>query len=277
MNKILVPIDFSEHACYALEVAAQIAKQQNASITVLHMLGQSESFLTKDESQEYEEAMYYMKLAKKRFKDFLDKPFLKGVKVNQIVQNYKIFSELNNVASEQNIDLIVMGSHGTSGYNEFFTGSNTEKVVRTSDVPVLVVKQRRPEFKIKNMLFACDFRDESISAFKNAKAFAEHLSAKLSLIYINTPNEGFNTTTEIEERISNFLYKFGQDNQEVTIFNDYSIEEGLLNASKNRNFDLLAIPTRGKKPFSHFLAGSRSIGEDVANHANIPILTFKIS
>ena len=277
MKKILVPIDFSEHATDALEVAAKIAKQQNASITVLHMLGLSEAILTKDESQEYEEAMYYMNLAKKRFKDFLDKPFLKGVKIHEMVQNYKIFGELNNVAREQHIDLIVMGSHGASGFNEFFVGSNTEKVVRTSDIPVLVVKHRRPEFEIKRILFACDFKDESILAYKNVRAFAESFTAKLELIYINTPHEGFINNTEIEERISKFLFKAGEDDQNVAIYSDYSVEHGLMNASKKGDFDILAIPTRGRKPLSHFLSGSRSIGEDVANHANLPVLTFKIS
>ncbi len=276
MKKILVPIDFSEHANDALEVAAKIAKLQNASITVLHMLGLSEAILSKDESQDYQEAMYYMNMAKKRFKAFLDKPYLKGIEVHEIVQNYKIFGELNNVAREQHIDLIVMGSHGASGFNEFFTGSNTEKVVRTSDVPVLVVKHRRPEFVIKSILFACDFNDETILAFKNAKAFAANFSAKLALIYVNTPYQSFISSTEIEERISKFLFKAGEDNQEVNIYSDYSVEHGLMNASKKGDYDILAIPTHGRKPLSHFLLGSRSIGEDLANHANLPVLTFKI-
>ncbi len=276
MNKILVPIDFSESAEQALEVAAKIARQQNASITLLHMLGLSEAVLTKDDSQEYQEAKYYMMMAKKRFNQFLDKPYLKGIEVREIVQNYKIFSELNNVALEQHIDLIVMGSHGTSGFNKFFVGSNTEKVVRTSEIPVLVVKSKIPDFKLKKILFACDFKDETISAFKSVKDFAELFSAELELIYINTAYQSFNSTDEIEERISKFLFKAGEAYQAVTIYNDYTVEDGLMNAGKKNNFDVLAIPTHGRKPISHFLLGSRSIGEDVANHANLPVLTIKI-
>lgn len=277
MKKILVPTDFSEHASYALEVAAKIAKVQNASITVLHMIGLSEAVTTKDASQEYEEAKYFMNLAKKHFQVFLDKPYLNGIRVQQMVQNYKIFGELNNVAREQHIDLIVMGSHGASGFNEFVTGSNTEKVVRTSDVPVLVVKNRRPEFRIKRILFACDFKEESILAFKNVKAFAKDFSSKLELIYINTPYQNFMSHTEIEERISKFLFKAGEAQHDVTIYSDYSVAHGLTSASRKGGVDLIAIPTRGRKPLSHFLLGSRSIGEDLANHANLPVLTFKIN
>ncbi len=276
MNRILVPIDFSEPSAYALEVAASIAKYQKAEIVVLHMLGLSEALLNKDENQEYEEAKYYMELARKRFKLFLDKSYLKHIKIKQIVQNYKIFKELSKVAQEQNTHLIVMGSHGTSGMNEFFVGSNTEKVVRTSDVPVLVVKMQNSDFKVKKILFACDFMDDAILAFKNVKAFAANFSAELEMVYINTPYYSFVSTAEIEERISKFFFKAGNEEQEVNIYNDYGVELGLMNYAKKNHFDILALPTRGRKPISHFLLGSRSIGEDVANHANLPVLTFKI-
>ena len=274
MQHILVPVDFSEPSANALEVAAKIAKLQNARITVLHMLGLSEAVLTKDESQEYEEAKYYMKLARKRFQTFLDKPYLKDIKIKEIVQNYKIFKELNEVAKEHHIDLIVMGSHGASGFNELFVGSNTEKVVRTSEVPVLVIKSPNPDFKITSILFACDFEEEAVLAYKKAQAFAGTFSAKLHLIYVNVPYDDFISNEEIEERISKFFFKAGEKDKEVAIYSDYSVEQGLTNYSKKRDFDILAIPTHGRKRLSHFLLGS--IGEDVANHANLPVLTFKI-
>lgn len=274
MKKILVPVDFSETSSYALEMAAKIARPIKAEIIVLHMLGLSEAVLTKDENQEFEEAKYYMELAKKRFNAFLDKSYLEDIKLRKIVQNYKIFKELNNIVKEHHIDLIVMGSHGTSGLNEFFVGSNTEKVVRTSDVPVLVIKKTDSDFNIKTILFACNFNDESILAYKNAKKFAEIFSADLHLIYINTPYDNFISNYEIEERISKFMFKAGEDARKVTIYNDYSVEHGIMNFSKKEAIDIIAIPTHGRKGLAHFFMGS--IGEDVANHSNLPVLTFRL-
>ena len=89
------------------------------------MLRLSEAVLTKDEGQAYEEAKYYLELVRKRFKPFLNNPYLKDIKIRKIVQNYKIFKELNKVVQEQYVDLIVMGSHGTRAINDFFFGSNT--------------------------------------------------------------------------------------------------------------------------------------------------------
>lgn len=278
MKKILVPIDFSENSEYALRVAASIAKQQQAEIIVLHMLGLSEAILTKDEAQETAEAIYYLKLAEKRFSTFLNKDFLNGIKVTETVQNYKIFSELNEVAKENNVDLIVMGSHGSSGLSEVFVGSNTEKVVRTSDVPVLVIKHRIDEFIIKEAVFACDFKIENIKAYNKAKRLFELLDATLHLVYVNLPGDRFRDSNQIEKRIKDFLFKADSGNLEnfenVYVQNDYSVESGIFNYCKKVNADIIGIPTHGRQGISHFFNGS--IGEDIANHANEPVITFKI-
>ncbi|GAA4112511.1 universal stress protein [Aquimarina addita] len=278
MKKILVPIDFSEYSEYALKASALIAKQMNSEIIVLHMLGLSEAILTKDETQETREAIYYMKLAEKRFATFLDKDYLKGIKVKETVQNYKIFSEINEVAQENEADLIVMGSHGSSGLSEVFVGSNTEKVVRTSDIPVLVIKRPIDEFKIKEVVFACDFKMENIKPYHEALQLLELFKAKIHLVYINLPGERFRSSLQIEERIKEFLLKATSGNvknfDKVAIENDYSVESGIYNYSKKINADMIAIPTHGRKGLSHFFNGS--IGEDVVNHANRPVLTFKI-
>jgi len=278
MKKILVPVDFSEHAAYALEVAAKLAKVFNSEIVVLHMMGLSEAYLTKSESEEAAEAHFYMKLAKKRYETFLDKPFLKGVKLTEMVQNYKIFSEINQLAKEHNIDLIIMGSHGTSGVSEIFVGSNTEKVVRTSDIPVLVIKEPTPLFNPKLVVFACDLRVESIKAYHNARALFAKWDLKLHLVYVNLPNEEFMSTGEMKKKAEFFL-KVAHNgevpsNTKIVYVSDYSIEGGIFNYANDVNADLIAIPTHGRSGIAHFFKGS--IGEDVVNHANLPVITFRV-
>ena len=162
------------------------------------MMGLSTAVLTKDESQEMFEAVYYMKLAEKRFSDFLDKDYLKGITIETTVQNYKEFHEINNVAKDFKADLIVMGSHGASGLKEVFVGSNTEKVVRTSDIPVLVVKNQIREFTMDKVVFACDFNIDFIEPFKKAWNFFEPLDTKFQVVFINTP-EKFISSQEMEE------------------------------------------------------------------------------
>ncbi|MFC5048073.1 universal stress protein [Aquimarina hainanensis] len=278
MKKILVPVDFSDFSNYALEVAAKLARKHEAEIIVLHMLGLSEAVFIKKESEGVEQAMFYMKLAEKRFETFLDQDFLEGIKVTETIHNYKAFHEINEVAKDNEADLIIMGSHGTGGIEEVFVGSNTEKVVRTSEVPVLVIKQRREDFEIKDVVFACDFKIENLKPFFNALQLFNTLGATIHLVYINLPGENFLSSSQIEKRVEEFLHEAGPGHLEymknIAYRNDYSVEKGVYEYSVKIDADAIAVPTHGRQGLAHFFAGS--IGEDIVNHATLPVVTFKI-
>ncbi|WP_422858916.1 universal stress protein [Flagellimonas sp. S174] len=273
MKGIIVPVDFSEQSENALQVAASLAQKHDAELYVLHMLELSPSIMSESGYIAQEQVVHLIKIGEKRFNDFLDKPYLKGIKIVPIIKHYKVFQEVSEIAEKHDIDLIVMGSHGTDGLKEIFIGSNTERVVRTSDIPVLVVKGEIKHFELNNFVFACDFKEESIPALKKAKQMAELFDAELKLIYINTPGDEFLSTEDIYNRISKFL-NLAKEGLEVEIYNDYSVEKGILNFSETVGADLIGIPTHGRRGLTHFFMGS--IGEDVANHSNIPVITFKI-
>lgn len=273
MKKIIVPIDFSEQSEYAIQVAASLAKKHGAEILALHMLELNQAMVSSSEGFHPEQTVFLIKLAEKRFREFLDKPYLKGIEVTPIIKHYKVFSEVNEVALEHGAELIVMGSHGTDGLKEIFVGSNAERVVRNADIPVLVIKNEIKDFKVSRMVFASDFKEENLPAFQKAKTFADLLSAEIDMVYINTPGDSFLSTADTYERINKFLAK-ANIGMQVDIYNDYSVEKGILNYSENNGADAIGIPTHGRKGLSHFFMGS--IGEDVANHSKIPVVTFKI-
>ena len=274
MKKIIVPIDFSEQSEYAMKLAVSLAKKHGSEILALHMLELNQAMIASSEGFHPEQTVFLLKLAEKRFKDFLDKPYLKGITVTPIIKHYKVFSELNEVAEEHGVELIVMGSHGSDGLKEIFVGSNAEKVVRNADIPVIVVKEELENFKVDRIAFACDFKDDSLMAFQKAKRFAALLSAEIELVYINTPGDDFLSNKDAYDRINEFLTK-ANEGQQVEIYNDYSVEKGILNYSESILADMIGIPTHGRKGLSHFFMGS--IGEDIANHSKIPVVTFKIS
>lgn len=278
MKKILVPVDFSEYAEYALEVAASMAKRWDAEIVVLHMMGLSEAVFTKDESQEAAEAYYYMKLARKRFETFLDKPYLKGLKISEVVQNYKIFTEISKVAGEKQIDLIIMGSHGTGGMSEIFVGSNTEKVVRTADIPVLVIKQRTSGFHPKQIVFACDYKLENLKTYHKAMQLFKDWGADVYLVHVNQPNFNFKSSKQIQKEVNHFINEaHGGElpgNTRQVFVADYTVEQGVFNYAEEIEADLIAVPTHGRSGLAHFFRGS--IGEAIANHAPKPVITFRV-
>jgi len=275
MKTIIVPIDFSKYSENALKVAAKIAKKQSAEIVVVHMMGLTEANLVTENNSM--EGMFYIKLTKKRFEEFLDKDYLKDVTIHQTVKNYKVFSELDDVAKEHDASLIVMGSHGSSGIQEVFVGSNTEKVVRTATVPVLVIKEES-DFAASKAIFACDFRHESLDVFNKAIRFFDTLEIQTTLLYINPPGENYRSDSQIEKRIEDFNVDLNVDNkilpEDVIIYNDFSVEAGVFNFAKKVNADIIGIPTHGRRGLAHFFSGS--ISEDIVNHSELPVLTFKM-
>lgn len=273
MKKIIVPVDFSQQSEMALKTAASIAKKFGSEILVLHMLEMSDALMSYNEQAQHEQSVFLIRITEKKFEIFLDRPYLEGIQVTPIIKRYKVFNEVNTVAEKHNADLIVMGSHGVDGLKEIFVGSNAEKMVRNAKVPVLVIKDEILDFEVKRFVFACDFDLKYLPAFHKAKAVADLLAAEMILVYVNTPGDGFLSTKDAFRKINQFLHQ-AKASLEVEIYNDYSVQNGILGFSESRNADIIGLPTHGRKGLNHFFMGS--IGEDVANHSKMPVMTFKI-
>lgn len=274
MKKILVPTDFSEQAENALKVATQLAKKFDSEIYLLHMLELPlQEMDVMNTPTALPEAMFFVKLAQRKFEDLLARDYLKGIKVRDVVKNYPSFTSVIDTCHELDVDLIVMGSHGTSGFMEMFVGSNAEKVVRTSDLPVLVIKDRHAEFTIDRFVFASDFKMDNKETYRQAIEFAKAFDAKMYLVMVNTANN-FLSTAEANKRIHDFINAYDFKNYSVHIYNDESVESGVLNFAQEIDADLIGISTHGRQGIAHFFNGS--IGEDVVNHSKRPVITFKI-
>ncbi len=275
MKHILVPIDFSEQAECAAKVAARIAKKNNADITLLHMLEMPQGVVDAMSGGDHSTpaSMLYMKKVHERFDELASENFFEGLTVNQKVLFESTFEGVLEETKKDNIDMIVMGSSGATGLKEIIVGSNTEKIVRNSEVPVLVVKKGYGDFEINNIVFASDFGKDSKAKFQNVINFANKFNAKLHLLYVNTPYN-FKSTKKISTTMTNFIADFDIKNYDTYIYNETSVEKGILSYADEINADLVALNTHGRSGISSFF--NSSVGQDLANHALKPIITFKI-
>jgi len=276
MKNILVPVDFSVQAKYAAKVATDIAKLTNAKIFLLHMLELPTGVVDPANFGATNNApttLLFLKRAHEKFEDFKKLPFFEGVEVEDSVQFHKAYDGIIEESKKQNSDLIVMGSQGTSGLEEMLVGSNTEKVVRNSKAPVLVIKREIEKFKVENIVFASNFSQKNKIAFQNILNFASIFNARLHLLKINTIHN-FETTKESSDAIRNFINEFDLGEYTLNIYNDVSVEAGILNFSKVIEADLILLNTSGRRGLSHLFNGS--IGEDLANHAKLPVITFRV-
>ncbi len=273
MRRILVPTDFSIQAENALKVAAHIARKNSSEIYLEHSLDLPSHLNEVGRNNAMPESLYFIRLAEQKFEPLLERPYLDDIEVKEAIGHGEIYDDIKETVKDKDIDLVVMGSHGLSGFKEMFIGSNTEKVVRTSDIPVLVIKNEHTHFEIKDFVFATDFSDECRKPFSKAMEFAKAMDARMHLLYINTPND-FKTTSEANKMMQNFVKGMGIENFTLNIYNDTSVEKGILGFARENNAQLIGMSTHGRKGLAHFFNGS--ISEDLVNHANMPVITFKI-
>ncbi|MEQ9186096.1 MAG: universal stress protein [Cryomorphaceae bacterium] len=275
MKKILVPTDFSECAEHAVEVASNLARKLDARLYILHVMN-IPVYDRNDSFQSYADAaegIFWMKLVKKRFNELFKKPFLEGVNAIEVLQFDGVYDTITSQAAEHGIDLIVMGSHGDTGAHEVFIGSNTEKVVRLAECPVLTVKHRHESFDLKNVVFASNFLGEAKENFERLFSFIKAFDAHIHLVKVITPDH-FESTPYTEKLMKEFIDDWKLKNYTTHIFNERTIHDGILEASKRLNVDMIAMETHGRAGFARFIYGSQT--ESIVNHADIPVLSMKI-
>ena len=272
MKTILVPTDFSDHALYALKVAASIAKKINAEIKLVHV-----NYIP---SSEFADDVYYRKYhdqmkaqAENNLNSLADMDILKEIEVSKHIVNYMQMWKLVIDDKFKDVDLIVMGSHGKSGLSKLFIGSNTEKIVRLAESPVLTIKNEYKVFAINKMVFASNFFEESYTVFEKVKFFADVYNAHIDLLKVITPKD-FEPTPMSKKLMENFAEKFELSNYSINIYTAYNIEKGITDFSDEINADLIAIETHGRTGIAHLINGS--LAEVVANHIDRPVLSVKM-
>jgi nucleotide-binding universal stress UspA family protein len=279
MKKILVPTDFSKPASIAVGVAADIAKRTGSEVILLHVVeGASDvSFKVTGEvelSGKWDEKLFTLKLierAKKQMAKLSSDSRLEGIKVREELRIGTPFHNMNQIITEKKVDLVVMGTSGNSDLSEMIIGSNTEKVVRNANCPVLTVHDRPIRKEFKNIVYATSMeKDEEIFSRFVRKTQLIYNST-VHLVRINTPGN-FERDVIAKDRLEAFAKKLQLKNYTVNVFNDLTEEDGIIYFADSINADMIAMATHGRKGFAHVLAGS--IAEDVLSHGKRPVLTF---
>ncbi|HSI90530.1 MAG TPA: universal stress protein [Adhaeribacter sp.] len=279
MKKILVPTDFSQEAYHAFDIATQLAHKSGAEVILLNVieLGRTGNFsATADTMNNNIEQIYVLKLMEAthlQMRKLVASNRFPDVVVTEMVDVASIFQKIRSVVKSELVDLIVMGTKGASGMNEMLIGSNTEKVVRQADCPVLTVKGEAGSFDVRSIVFPSNFREESPFTVDVLKYFQQLFDAQVHLVYINTPTT-FGTSRESKGRLQDFANRYGLQNYTLNIHNDAVEEDGIVSFANEVDADLIIMATHGRSGLAHLLSGS--IAEDLVNHVDRPVLTCHI-
>ena len=275
MKNILVPTDFSDCARTAEEIGLEIAKKANAEIHFLHTLFTPVDWVKLPLEKEH--LFHDTKVQIGHAKSELNKLKKRAEKMGLKVQEFLVFDkgreEIDQHIKHHKHDFIVMGSHGANGFKQVI-GSNTQKVVRNSPVPVLVVKKKPKKFEIKNMVFASTFQEDVHKPFHKIIEFADLMKAQIHLLNVNMPFH-FKETDEAEANMQAFLKKCPKGTCSINIYNALNEERGIQKFAEKINADVIAMTTHGKTGFMKMI--SPSITESLVNHSDIPVLSVNIN
>lgn len=276
MKDILVPCDFSKSAIDAYRFALDVAAQAKGTVQLLHVIELPvlhDTLLMPTLNFEQQLLIELEEKAEAEFERVTSKYKEPGVNVTTNVLFGPTSKMILAFASDQAADLIIMGSHGASGLREFFIGSNAEKIVRRSPVPVLILKDYY-KGPIKDIVFPNTLETENQEDLvMKVKVLQNFFSAHLHIVWINTPLN-FTSDSVTYERLNAFAKRFMLKDFTVHVFNCLNEEEGIVNFTKLIKGHLIAMGTHSRTGISHLLNGS--LAEDVVNHTKNLVWTCSL-
>jgi nucleotide-binding universal stress UspA family protein len=147
IKKIVCPTDFSDPADEGLKVAREFAEHFSAELILVHIILPGPIVPGVAEPGFHIPAVLksMQENAEKKLADLKQQKLLKDIPVRTMVISGKPSYEIVNLAEEENADLIVIATHGESGWQKFLFGSVTEKVIRMAACPVLTVREPKEE------------------------------------------------------------------------------------------------------------------------------------
>jgi nucleotide-binding universal stress UspA family protein len=276
MKSILVPTDFSESAASAYNYASLLAEKTKATIFLLHVLdipfpSQSVSGSEVGTRLDTHFMMEMMNLTKTKMKKLRNGKNFKDAEIHEIIEIGSIPDKIFEATKKYKVNMIVMGTHGSRGFQDKFLGTNAEKVVRNAEVPVISVKHPVKNPKIENIVFATDFSKETEYILPQVSEIAGLFKSKLILTKIVTPDK-FETTAQTEKQIELLKRKMEFNNFSTNIYYATSKEGGIRTVAEKTGADLIAMGTHGRHGLAHLFKGS--IAEEVVCHASLPVLTM---
>lgn len=304
IRQILCPIDFSDYSRRALDHAVAVARWYGAAITALHVVPAVAAVayapMAPDETAHVltpaERDRLLLELA-----TFIEAELAPGVAISAHVMEGPAPDRILAHAEAIDADLLVMGTHGRSGFAHLLLGSVTEKVLRKAACPVLSVPRRHPDavpaspVLFKRVLCPIDFSDSSRHALEYALSLAQEADADLTVLhaigddleyardvmYPIIVDEGLTLADfrrQREEDVRKSLQEAIPESASEYCHVETLTPHGrawreILRAAAERQADLIVMGVQGRGAVDRMFFGSTT--QHVVRQATCPVLTLR--
>ena len=271
MNKIVVAIDFSECSINAFLHALSIANHCNGELILLWV-----EKATNEKEKYVDKTLDPSKDVQKAFEELIAKyqPDFPAVKISWKIRKGKIYKEVTGEAKSVKAMLIVTGTHGASGFEEFWIGSNANKIVSSSTCPVITIRGginiQRPLMRI---VLPIDSAEEtrqksSFTGYIAKKHGAEVFIVKLYTSKLKTMRQKVDVyTAQVAEYFDEEKIKYHID--QVVCEN---ISDATIDYATKIDANLIAVMTAQETTTANIFLGPYA--HQIVNHSPFPILSI---
>jgi nucleotide-binding universal stress UspA family protein len=250
--KILIPTDFSMQSDFAGLMAKRLKNWLDMELHFIHIIHLPNHVTIGSDGQMHSDGEMDPK-------DFIRMKSMAQDRLDKL--------------KEHHFDMILMGTKGAYGLKEKLTGSETQHVVRSSDVPVLSVMCDRSDLNIENILLVHDFAAEEEQDLRILKQLLAATGARLHLLYVSK-KDNEKHIEQMRANMGNFIREFGYANTEIHVLNDQNIVHGITHFNQMRDMDVICIGTHGRKGIHQVLYSSPV--EKLVNHLYKPLITYHL-
>lgn len=280
INRILFPTDFSETSLHALGMAMDIARQQAASLILLHVVNEHLMGYQRHEMLPILSQKPLLESLRNEAGELLcklaaDIRRTRRVEVEPVTVHGQVAAEIYKAAEQHHADLIVMGTHGASGFREFFIGSHAYAVVKHAPCPVLTVPPNAEWNGFQRVLYPVRHTAGSVEKYR---VLRQLLTPKKSAVHLlGFPNQ---MQADSEKLVSGDMAVLEKELQEdgidfVTslLHTPERVSAEVLSTAAEENIDLIAITASLDYDIRDFFVGPYA--QQIVNHAKTPVLSIR--
>jgi nucleotide-binding universal stress UspA family protein len=275
MKKILVPLDFSETSENAFVYALEMAKLFKAELVLLHTFDLP---IVDSQSMPINYATIYNAIELTNLEHFKNiMPKLRGIaqarnlnhiSMNHILMDGDLVYNIKKIVKQENIDFVVMGTKGTTGWLDSFIGTNTGAVISDVSVPVLSIPFEATYTKIETIAFTTRFRHKDIEALVKVLYLAKKMHAKVKCLYIKT-----GVSDVSEETIKRWESHFEDEtNLQFFVIPNDDVKTTIEDFLVDQHIDLLAMLTYKRNFFASLFVNTTT--QKLSYHLKTPILAL---
>ncbi len=284
-SKIIVPFDFTKASFNSLEIAAQLAEKDKATVSVIYVVDipvggslATDSMAGSlvgigkfidhphDEKEEIGAMLLHMvPKVRERYETLKEKYAHTNFEEHVKPDSYQ--RHLYKFITNEKADLTVLKTSESSDVGH----SKAAEIIRHSPNPVMTIHGQTADFQPKNIVFESDFENVTAQQIAYLKHFQELYNAKVHLLKVITPSL-FSFTKDVYPAMEQFAQKAALSNLEYHIVNAHSMEEGVLDFTHLQEAELIIKTNHAHSQLTKWLYGSAI--ESLAIHADVPILTL---